>query len=65
MEKIKSNTNYKFCSKSNASHFMMLVHNIKGECWYVSRAVNKSFQGTGFTLVTYNSSANVCNDRYC
>ena len=38
MEKIKSNTNYKFCSKSNASHFMMLVHNIKGECWYVSRA---------------------------
>ena len=31
-------TDYRGCSESNASYFILLAHDIRGECWwYVSR----------------------------
>ena len=37
---------YKGCSKSNASYFIMLAHNISGECWWYgsTRQVEPSHQ---------------------
>jgi len=36
---LKAQLIYEGCSKSNASYFIMLVHNVRVECWWYGSRV--------------------------